>query len=420
MIISVAGNILSGKSTLARQISRLYGFSYIPQKRSELNFLEDFFDNIPEHFFATQTSFLVNKISEIEEEIQKNSNLVIDRSLFEDINIFAQLWMDNYSIDDREKKLYSSLSNYLLGTIPLTDVYIYCKCSYETIAKRFSQRPRRSFENKYPPNYIEQLCIRYDHVIFPSNAIIVEIDSEQLDFRDDKTVINLMNMIINYMTEIESGEQLSIFDDRKPVPVSTPHIKILGKLIQPISFGTNINVKKKVIYLAAPFTEFAKEESITREADTPKMDLNIQKSYGILSVEYQNLLKKIKKYLSFDGQYEVILPHKDENNWGKRYLSNEQILDAMIVNIKKSDLIFAIVTNSIGVHMEFSMMLMQDKPMVLIIIDEKTDGFYADGLKNKSNVLVINVNSMNDIKKLLKNDRIENFIQQELNNEKSI
>lgn len=417
MIISVAGNILSGKSTLAKQISKLYGFSYIPRKRSELNFLDDFFDDIPEHFFATQTSFLVSKITEIKDEYKKNQNLVIDRSVFEDINIFAQLWLDNYNIDDREKTLYKNLSNYLVSTIPLTDIYIYCKCSYDTVANRFALRPRRQFETKYPPNYIEQLCLRYDHLLFPRDAIIVEIDSEQLDFRNDNTVIDLMNMITAYISQIESGDQLSMFDERSPISVSAPHIKIFGKTTHPIVSRSNINIKKKVIYLAAPFTEFANEEPVIRNADDPIMELDVQRSYGVLSVEYQNLLKKIKKYLSFDGQYEVILPHKDENNWGRRYLSNEQVIDAMISNVKKSDLLFAVVTNSIGVHMELAMMLMQDKPMVLIVIDEITNAFYANGIKNRSNALVLHVNSINDIKKLLKSDRVENFIQLELRNE---
>ena len=81
MIIAVCGNILSGKSTLAKSISSIYGYSFIPNKRSELNFLDDFFDNIPERFFATQTSFLLSKAIEIKEESKKNNNIVIDRSM---------------------------------------------------------------------------------------------------------------------------------------------------------------------------------------------------------------------------------------------------------------------------------------------------------------------------------------------------
>ena len=91
MIISVAGNISSGKTTLAKKISSLYGFTYIPYKRTELSFLEDFFHNIPKFFLATQTSFLINKVSEIDEK-RRNNNIVIDRSLYEDVNIILHLY----------------------------------------------------------------------------------------------------------------------------------------------------------------------------------------------------------------------------------------------------------------------------------------------------------------------------------------
>jgi len=53
MIISVAGNISSGKTTLAKKISELYDFLYIPSKHNQISFLDSFFADIPKRFFAT-------------------------------------------------------------------------------------------------------------------------------------------------------------------------------------------------------------------------------------------------------------------------------------------------------------------------------------------------------------------------------
>ena len=107
MIIAVCGNIASGKTTLAHYISNNYGFSYVPHNRIQSYlFLKDFFEDIPEKFLQTQLAFLSNKASQIHTLLKSGKNIVIDRSLEEDIQVFAKLWLDNYSIDERIKKLY--------------------------------------------------------------------------------------------------------------------------------------------------------------------------------------------------------------------------------------------------------------------------------------------------------------------------
>ena len=419
MIISVVGNILSGKSTLAKKISDMYGFSYVPSKRNELFFLDDFFENIPEFFFPTQTSFLVSKILEIEEETKQNNNIIIDRSVLEDVDVFAQLWMDNYNISDRDKMLYKKLSNYMVQTIPSTDVYIFCKCKRSTLIERFNNRLRRSFENKYPANYIEQLCERYDKLELPEGALVIEVDCDEMDVRKDETIIEIMRLLQGHMDKSGSGYQLSMFDDIDQLNDDSsssldihPHIKIYNTSNESRIFRHSFELKHKTIYLAAPFTEFALEEL------NPSNELSIKvkntREYLALPKEYQNFLINIKKHLSSNGKYKVILPHKDENNWGKTYITNEQIVSSMIDNMKRSDMIVAIVSNSIGVHMEIAMMAILEKPMVLIILGNLSSGFYAKGFTNRSNTLIINVQSLDDVRKLIKKDDISNFIKKEL------
>lgn len=418
MIISVVGNILSGKSTLAKKISAMYDFSYVPNKRNELNFLDDFFENIPDFFFATQTSFLVSKVLEIEEETKKNNNIVIDRSVFEDINVFAQLWIDNYEITDRDRILYKKLSDYITRTIPPTDVYIYCKCKPSTLVERFNNRPHRSFENKYPDNYIEQLCQKYDSLEFPGEALVIEINCDEIDIRKDETVVELMNILQRHLDERQKNYQLSFLDENDKFNENNdshnihPYIKIANTSYTHKIFQNSFELKKKTIYLAAPFTEFAFEELVS----TGGLDFDIKntREYLTLPKNYRNLLNTIKRYLSLNGRYKVILPHKDENNWGKTYISNEQIMSSMIENIKNSDLIFALVSNSIGVHMEIAMMAILNKPMVLVILGDLSGGFYAKGLESRSNTLVVNVPSLDHVRELIKNDDIINFVKKEL------
>lgn len=415
MIIAVCGPISSGKTTLSKNISKLFNFLYVPHRRHELSFLYEFFQDIPKAFFKTQVSFLTSKTLEIG-ECSKSNNIVIDRSLFEDINIYAQLWMDLYPIDEKEKTLYKSLSAYLCSTISSPSVYIVCKCGWEVLQGRYQKRQRREFEKNYPEGYLEQLFERYQNIEYPTDAYIIEVDTENIDVRLDESTVSIMSYIMNCIEQTDY-EQLSLFDIGKEAAAKqdsiSEHIRLLHKPSMPLMEQLNFAPVKKQIYLAAPFTEFAIEEPIQKNNHVP-LGINSAREYNILPQKYQRLLKRIKGLISCNGEFNVILPHKDENNWGRTYKSSDQLVRAMIENMRNSDLLVAVVSNSIGVHMEMAMMSIQQKPMVLFVIDSLTSGFYADGHKWQENIKVIHVRALKDIIGAIKKYDVLSFIRGEL------
>lgn len=60
MLVAISGNIRSGKTTLTNYLSYYYGFSYIPNRRFEFEFIDDFFDDVEKYFFPAQVSFLLS------------------------------------------------------------------------------------------------------------------------------------------------------------------------------------------------------------------------------------------------------------------------------------------------------------------------------------------------------------------------
>ena len=197
MIISISGNIASGKTTLASRICSQYNYAYVPTRRNELLLLNDFYDDVPRFFLSAQSGFLLSKAIEINELHSKKRNIVIDRSIYEDVFIFARYWMDKYKIDQREIEVYTQLANYVISTTPKSDVFIYCKCTPTESLKRLSERPHRIFESKYPNNFIQSLFEQYTSFQFPQDSLLLEIDSEQCDFHDDKTIALIMDMLNN-------------------------------------------------------------------------------------------------------------------------------------------------------------------------------------------------------------------------------
>ena len=419
MIISVAGNICSGKTTLSKYICDSYGFSYVPEKRSELFLLDAFFNNVSKYFLSTQLSFVFNKIIEINEHIKMDRDVVVDRSLYEDVSIFAQMWIDKGIVSEEDKDLYKNVVNYLVNSIPKSDVYIICRCSSLTVKSRFEHRPRRSFETHYPAGFLDELNTRYSNLDFPQDALVIEIDTDLIDLRDEGIVSAIINCINNEFHNTESI-QLSIWDSESELDTQLIHnvacnswLRIVNRPKIAHKPAGTIKQKKKQIYLAAPFTEFANEKPDSN-SNQLRTDYSNQREYNIIPSYYRRLLNRIKNVLSFNGLNKVVLPHKDENQWGKRYISGEQVVNSMIDALKRSDLLVAIVSNSIGVHMELAMMAIQNKPMVLIVVNSLTKGFYANGFENKQNVLLIKVDTINHAYSAINSLQVKTFIRSQL------
>ena len=111
MIIAVSGNMGSGKTTLAKQLVEMYDFVYIPHEKKYTYFLNDFFNDFEKFFLPTQLSFIISKAVEIKQLSDKGKNIIIDRSLIEDIYIFATYWMENITIEERIKDIFFQLQS---------------------------------------------------------------------------------------------------------------------------------------------------------------------------------------------------------------------------------------------------------------------------------------------------------------------
>lgn len=195
MIISVCGNICSGKSTTAKLIQEYMNFTYIPYERPELMVLDKFYDNITEMFLATQSSFIISKSQQILN--RKMGNLVVDRGLYEDINIFAKYWLDNYSIREMDKHVYLQLAELIVSLVPQTDIEIFCDCSTSRLIERYNSRPRRSFEKKYPKNYISNLNELYKKDKYFEKCFRLDMDKFDLKCKDTQIeLIEDINLIV--------------------------------------------------------------------------------------------------------------------------------------------------------------------------------------------------------------------------------
>ncbi len=415
MIIAVAGNVGSGKSTLAKYIASNYGFHYVPSRRLEFDFIDAFFNDIEGYFFPAQVSFLISKAIEIQEHVSNGRNIVVDRSLLEDINVFARLWIENRAIDKSIVKLYEHTASFIISAIPSPDLYIVCKCSAINSAERIAKRTQRSFEKAYPPNHIEMLAQYYSDIEYESSVPRLEIDTNTYDLRNKVTLEFIIEQLNTRYENQPHCQQLSFFEEALNSPQD-----VTGLSFYNFEISTRRNPlhlyqhekKKRYVYLAAPFTQFAPPEkrTVTKSLGPLIESLNMKLPYGELNRPYQLTLRKIEKTLEEITALPVHLPHRDINNWGKTMFPSEYITPQIVDAVHNAAALCAIPGSSIGVHFEIGLAIAQGIPIVLIETEDLQSSFFIRGFDSLPNVLVRKAKKLSKVSEVLRQSDVQNFL----------
>lgn len=172
--------------------------------------------------------------------------------------------------------------------------------------------------------------------------------------------------------------------------------------------------KKKYIYLAAPFTQFAPHKkgnpSLTKTVGPLLESLNLEHSYGELNKPYQLTLRKIEKTLEEITALPVHLPHRDINNWGKTMFPSEHITPQIVDAVQNATALCAIPGSSIGVHFEIGLAIAQGIPIVLIETDDLQSSFFIRGFESLPNVLVRKAKKLSKVSDVLQQSDVRNFL----------
>ena len=177
VIISVEGNIGSGKSSLVKQMknnlpSCLFGkpilFLQEPVdewgkiKNSEgTTILEKFYLDKSKWAFSFQMMAYITRLKSIRDLIKMNGNDVIiicERSLWTDKNVFAKMLYDGGDINDIEYQIYNKWFDEFTTEIPLMGI-IYLDTDPEICHDRIQKRSRTG-EKVIEIQYLET-CYKY-------------------------------------------------------------------------------------------------------------------------------------------------------------------------------------------------------------------------------------------------------------------
>ena len=164
MIISIEGNIGSGKSTFFNYCrAQLYDRTDIIfveepvdvwesiKDSNGINLLQQFYNHPYDYAFCFQMTAYISRLSRLKDAIKRAeeigaSAIITERCVYTDYNVFTKMLHKACKINDIELSCYRTWFDYFMKDIPVPKL-IYLKTSAENCFERVNERNRPAEEN---------------------------------------------------------------------------------------------------------------------------------------------------------------------------------------------------------------------------------------------------------------------------------
>ncbi|WP_078392013.1 deoxynucleoside kinase [Shouchella patagoniensis] len=198
-IITVAGTVGVGKTTMTRTLATELNFRTSFEKVDNNPYLDHFYADFERWSFHLQIYFLAERFKEQKRMVEHGGGYIQDRSIYEDTGIFAKMHADKGTMTPTDYQTYTSLFEAMVMTpyFPRPDVLIYLDGDLDTILSRINSRGRE-MEKQTPLAYWEEMYGRYQNWIQSFNACpVLRLDIREYDLLEDKTCIHRIKDELN-------------------------------------------------------------------------------------------------------------------------------------------------------------------------------------------------------------------------------
>ena len=197
MIVSVEGNIGSGKSTILRALRACYPdiqgvpVVYLDEPVSQWeqikskdgkNMIELVYANPSKYAFAFQMMAYISRLTLFKEAMHKHPNciLITERCLLTDYHIFASMLHEQGTMLDEEYAIYKQWFHVFQQDIPITAI-VYVRCDPTVSFERCKKRGRAGEE--IPLEYLTKCHDKHETWVssLQEKTVTIENDTATLD-----------------------------------------------------------------------------------------------------------------------------------------------------------------------------------------------------------------------------------------------
>ncbi len=209
MLIGVAGMVGAGKSTLARALAARFGLQLAPESVADNPWLGPYYAGGAEsrraYALRLQLHFLATRFESLRHIRARGGGWVLDRTWYEDAEVFARgLWEDGV-MDGREWTLYQRLYGELLHSPAARPprLLVYLHGPLDVVLARIARRGRAG-ERETDAAYWGALHRRYERwgATF-RRAPMLAIDVREYDLVDDPAAIDRVAARVRARLDLE-------------------------------------------------------------------------------------------------------------------------------------------------------------------------------------------------------------------------
>ncbi|HRA99768.1 MAG TPA: deoxynucleoside kinase [Ignavibacteria bacterium] len=184
--VSVAGNIGSGKSSLTSLIAGEFDWKPFYEKVNNNPYLKDFYSDMNRWSFNLQVYFLSHRFKTHVEILKSRKSVIQDRSIYEDVEIFALNLYKMGKMSKRDHDNYRQLFKEMTSFLKAPDLLLYLQSDLPKLQKQIHLRGR-DFEKNIDPEYLKKLNESYNEWIsnYKSGRCVI-VDSNNMDFVNRK------------------------------------------------------------------------------------------------------------------------------------------------------------------------------------------------------------------------------------------
>ncbi len=201
MHVGIAGNIGSGKTTLAQMLGKQFGWDVLLESVEDNPYLADFYEDMSRWSFHLQVYFLNSRFNQVAKIRESQRSTIQDRTIYEDCEIFAKNLHQSGHITDRDFNNYIELFSSMIKHVQPPDLLIYLKADIPKLVANIQKRGR-SYEELIRIEYLKHLNERYDDWIgnYDVGKLLI-IDVNDLDFvknvDDFASIVEKVNFEVN-------------------------------------------------------------------------------------------------------------------------------------------------------------------------------------------------------------------------------
>ncbi len=207
-LVLVAGNIGAGKTSLTERLGERLGWRTAFESVSDNPYLADFYADMRAWSFHLQIFFLGHRAQQHLELAADPQSVILDRSIYEDVHIFARALHELGNLSERDYLSYRRLFGLVTRNLPSPDMLLYLKAPVPVLLERIRRRGR-AIEAGITAEYLTLLERYYDEWLAGFDLCpVLTIASDDLDFVNRPSHLDI---VVGRIQEKLAGKEQLIF-----------------------------------------------------------------------------------------------------------------------------------------------------------------------------------------------------------------